>query len=116
MRDTPATIFSEGVKPLMIAVCFQLLSTQLSHRYQQYLLIKTSVAVLLFRQMRVKETSCARREGSGKAGQDVLFHQVAETSNACRARVGGGGGGGSTVRFFWVYAACVSEPPLPHYI
>ena len=92
MRDTPATIFSEGVKPLMIAVCFQLLSTQLSHRYQQYLLIKTSVAVLLFRQMRVKETSCARREGSGKAGQDVLFHQVAETSNACLARVGGGGG------------------------
>ena len=29
---------------------------------------------------------------------------------------GGGGGGASTVRFFWVYAACVSEPPLPHYI
>ena len=56
VRDTLATIFSEGVKPLMIAVCFQLLSTQLSHRYQQYLLIKTSVAVLLFRQMRVKET------------------------------------------------------------
>ena len=49
----------------------------------------------------------------------MLFHQVAETSNACLARVGGGGGGGggaSTVRFFWVYAACVSEPPLPHYI
>ena len=99
----------------MIAVCFQLLSTQLTHRYQQYLLIKTSVAVLLFRQMRVKETSCARREGSGKAGKDMLFHQVAETSNACLARVGGGGGA-STVRFFWVYAACVSEPPLPHYI
>ena len=56
VRDPPATIFSEGVKPLMIAVCFQLLSTQLSHRYQQYLLIKTCVAVLLFRQMRVKET------------------------------------------------------------
>lgn len=30
--------------------------------------------------------------------------------------LGGGGGGASTVRFFWVYAACVSEPPLPHYI
>ena len=28
----------------------------------------------------------------------------------------GGGGEGSTIRFFWVYAACVSEPPLPHYI
>ena len=27
----------------------------------------------------------------GKAGQDMLFHQVAETSNACLARVGGGG-------------------------
>ena len=24
---------------------------------------------------------------------------------------GGGGGGDSTLRFFWVYAACVSEPP-----
>ena len=23
----------------------------------------------------------------------------------------GWGGGGSTIRFFWVYAACVSEPP-----
>ena len=38
----------------------------------------------------------------------MLFHQVAETSNACLARVGG-----STIRFFWVYAACVSEPPPP---
>ena len=45
VRDTHATTFSEGVKPLMIVVCFQLLSTQLSHSYQQYLLIKTSVAV-----------------------------------------------------------------------
>ena len=35
----------------------------------------------------------------------------------CVSRPGwGGGGGASTVRFFWVYAACVSEPPLPHYI
>ena len=32
--------------------------------------------------------------GVGKAGQDMLFHQVAETSNACLARVGGRGGGG----------------------
>ena len=28
----------------------------------------------------------------------------------------GGGGGGRTITFFWVYAACVLEPPLPHYI
>ena len=43
----------------------------------------------------------------------MLFHQVAETSNACLARVGGGGGGGSPIRFFWVYAAWGSEPPYP---
>lgn len=45
----------------------------------------------------------------------MLFHQVAETSNACLAQVGGGGGA-TTVNVFWVYAAYVSEPPLPHYI
>ena len=34
----------------------------------------------------------------------------------CVSCPGWGGGGASTIRFFWVYAACVSEPPLPHYI
>ena len=76
---------------------------QFSHSYQhQYLLIKTSLAVS------ANKTQCARREGSGKAGQDLLFHEVAETSNVCLAR----GGGYYGVNFCWVYAVCVSEPPL----
>jgi len=100
----------------MIVVCFQLLNTQLSHSYHQYLLIKTSVAVLLFRQMRVKVTECARREGSGKAGQDMLFHQVAETSNACLARVGGGGGDYYGKFFLGMYFLCLRTPTTPLYL
>ena len=31
----------------------------------------------------------------------------------CVSCPGWGGGGGGTIGFFWVYAACVSEPPYP---
>lgn len=49
-------------------------------------------------------------------GQDMLFHQVAETSNACLAQVGGGGGGYYGKCFLGICRLCLRTPPTPLYL
>lgn len=108
VRDTHATTFSEGVKPLMIVVCFQLLSTQLSHSYQQYLLIKTSVAV----SANAGKWNIVCEEGGVGEGRSRYVISPGGGNFECMSCKGRGWGG---LNFCWVYAACVSEP-LPLYI